>query len=149
MSNVYPSWWNTRITVFNRYEDKQTNIVTWHKTHIDGAFWKYTGDKVNIGNTILETNNTICRIRENEKFLERYQWEELPNDQMDEYFTLSPNDIIVKGTVMDEIDEYVSGRRSGDVIAKYKKLQGCMEIQEVAINVGGGRNNPHYYVKGV
>ena len=149
MSKIYPTWWNTPITIFNRYEDKQTNIVTWHKTSVSGSFWKYTGDKVNIGNTILETNNTICRIRENEKFLERYQWEELPNDQMDNYFTLSPNDIIIKGVVDETIDEYSSGHRSGDIIAKYKKLQGCMEIQEVAINVGGGRNNPHYYVKGI
>lgn len=147
MSN-YPQWWNTTITIFNKYEDTQTNVVTWYKKTVADCFWKYTGDKVKIGEVILETNNTICRIPENEIFLERYQWEELPNDQMGNYFTLAPGDIIVKGTVDDNIDEYQKGHRSTDLIAKYKRLQGCMEIEEVAINVGGGRNNPHYFVKG-
>ena len=145
----YPQWWNTTLTIFNKYEDKQTNIITWYKSVVTNAFWKYTGDKVTIGNTIIETNNIICRIREDERFLERYQWEDLPNDKMNDYFTLSPNDIIIKGEVTDTINEYVSGQRSGDIISKYKRLQGCMEIQEVALNVSGGRNNPHYWVKGI
>lgn len=148
MSNLYPQWWNTTVTIFNKYEDTQTNIITWYKHTVNGCFWKYTGDKVQVGEVVLETNNTICRVPENDAFLERYQWEQLPNDRMADYFTLSPGDIVVKGSVDDTIDEYQKGHRSSDVIAKYKKLQGCMEVEEVAINVGGGRNNPHYYVKG-
>lgn len=64
------------------------------------------------------------------------------------YFTVGLGDIIVKGEVADSIDEYVSGKRSSDLLQKYK-MQGCIEVQKVAINTGGGRNSPHYYVEGV
>lgn len=149
MSKIYPQWWDATLTIYNRYTDSQTDIVTWYRHTVDRCFWKYTGDKVTINQTVLETDNTIARIPEQEDFLERYQWEALPNDQMSDYFTLSPQDIIVKGKVDDEIDEYTKGHRSTDLIDKYKRLQGCMEIEELAINVGGGRNNPHYFVKGI
>lgn len=147
--NNYPSWWDTTITVYNRYEDKQTNLVTWFRHKVDGAFWKYTGDKVVINNTVLETKNIICRIRKDDAFLEKHEWIAIPNDQMSNYFTLSQGDIIVKGEVNDEINEYVSGKRSTDLKKKYKDLQGCLEIQEWSNNTGGGRGNEHYFVKGI
>lgn len=147
--NNYPSWWDTTITIYNRYEDKQTNLVTWFRHKVDGAFWKYTGDKVVINNTVLETKNIICRIRKDDAFLEKHEWIAIPNDQMSNYFTLSQGDIIVKGEVNDEINEYVSGKRSTDLKKKYKDLQGCLEIQEWSNNTGGGRGNEHYFVKGI
>lgn len=149
MNELYPEWWDTTITIFNKFKDPQTKVVRWYKTVVTGAFWKYVGDKVTIGQTVLETNNIICRIRKDSRFLEKYQWEQKPNDQMSNYFTLGNGDIIVKGTVEDDINEYQSGSRSTDLIAKYKKLQGCMSIEEVAINTGIGRCNEHYLVKGI
>jgi hypothetical protein len=149
MNNLYPEWWNTTITVFNKFTDPQTKVVRWYKTVVNGAFWKYVGDKIMIGKTVLETNNTICRIRKDIRFLEKYQWLQKPNDEMSNYFTLAKGDILIKGEVDDEIDEYTAGKRSNDIIAKYKQLQGCMTIEEIAINVGAGRCNEHYYVKGV
>lgn len=149
MSNIYPEWWNTTITIFNQFKDPQTKVVRWYKTVVDGAFWKYVGDKVTIGKTVLETNNIICRIRKDARFLEKYQWLQKPNDEMENYFTLAKGDILVKGEVDDVIDEYTSGSRSNDLINKYKQLQGCMSIEEIAINVGAGRCDEHYYVKGV
>ena len=148
MSEIYPQWWNTTVTIYNKYVDTQTDLVSWFRHTVDGCFWKYAGNTVNIGQTILETKDIVCRIPEQEDFLERYQWENLPNDEMDNYFSLAPEDIIVKGEVEDEIDEYTKGHRSTDLLEKDKRLQGCVEIEQVAINVGGGRNNPHYYVKG-
>lgn len=149
MSKHYPQWWNTTVTVYNRFQDKQTRVVTWFRHTIPQCFWKYTGNTVNIAETVLETKDIICRVPEQQNFLERYQWEALPNDEMKDYFTLSPEDIIVKGEVDDEINEYQAGHRSTDLLEKYKKAQGCMEISQVALNVSGGRNEPHYYVKGV
>ena len=148
MSN-YPIWWDTTITIYNRYEDPITNVVQWYKNVVEECFWKYTGDKVNINNTVLETNNIICRIPESEKFQERYEWISIPSDQKGEYFTLGPGDLIIKGEVSDTINEYQAGHRSSDIVSKYKSLQGCMEVQEIAINIGPGRNNPHYFVKGI
>ena len=148
MSN-YPIWWETTLTIYNRYEDPQTQIISWYKTVVEDCFWQYTGDKVTIGETVLDTNNIICRIPESDKFLEKYLWIDIPNDQMSNYFTLGVGDIIVKGNCSFEINEYRSGMRSTDLIAKYKDLQGCMEIERISVNVGRGRNNPHYFVKGI
>lgn len=148
MSN-YPIWWETTLTIYNKYEDPQTQVVKWYRHTVNNCFWKYVGDKLTIGEVVLDTNSIICRIPEDSAFLEKYQWINIPNDEMSNYFTLGNGDIIIKGEVEDEIDEYKSGMRSTDLINKYKGLQGCMEINEVSINVGRGRNNPHYYVRGI
>lgn len=149
MNELYPEWWDTTVTIFNKFKDPQTKLVIWYKTVVSGTFWKYIGEKVTIGKTTLETDNSICRIRKDDRFLEHYKWIDIPNDEMSDYFTLGKGDIIVKGEVDDVINEYQSGSRSTDLIAKYKELQGCMSIEEVAINVGAGRCNEHYLVKGI
>lgn len=147
--NNYPAWWDTTLTIYNRYEDPQTNIVTWYRHTVDGAFWKYSGNKVVVGNVVLETKDVICRIRKDDAFLEKFEWVQKPNDEMQNYFTLSEGDIIVKGEVSDTINEYTSGKRSSDLKKKYKALQGCIEIQAWSNNTNGGRGNEHYYVKGI
>lgn len=147
--NNYPVWWDTTLTIYNKFEDPATHVITWFKHTVDKCFWKYTGDKVTINDVTLDTNNIICRIPKKDSFLEKYVWITKPNDQMENYFTLSSGDIIIKGNVEDIINEYISGSRSTDIIAKYKGMQGCMEVQEVAINTGAGRCNEHYFVKGV
>lgn len=146
--NVFPVWWDTAVTVYNRHEDKETHLVKWYRRELNGCFWSHKADKVTVGETALATDYTICRIPKNKSFLERYRWEQLPEDQMSEYFTLGVGDIIVKGTVKDDIDEYVKGKRSTDLVQKFKGLTGCIEITEVSINTGRGRNNQHYFVKG-
>lgn len=146
MSN-YPEWWNTTITVFNKYEDPSSRIITWYKTVLHNCFWKYTGNKIVVGETTLETNTTLCRIPANSAFLEKYQWDEEADKS--ETFTLGTGDILVKGEVEDIIDEYNSGYRSSDLLAKYKRLQGCMVIEQYAVNDGPGRGLEHYYVRGV
>jgi hypothetical protein len=147
--NNYPSWWNTTVTIYNRYEDPQTQLVTWYRHVVEGCFWKYTGNKVVVGNTLLETKDIICRLRKNDKFLDKVDWIKQPNDKMPNFFTLSQGDIIVKGEVDDEINEYASGKRSTDLKKKYKAVRGCLEVQEWQDNTGGGRGNEHYYVKGI
>lgn len=148
-NNQYPVWWDTQLTIYNKFIDPQTQIVTWYRTVVDNAFWKYVGDKITINDTVIETDNTIARIRKDKRFLPRHEWINKPNDEMQNYFTLGKEDIIVKGEVDDIINEYQSGKRSSDLVGKYKELQGCMTIQEIAINVGAGRCNEHYFVKGI
>lgn len=149
MSNHYSSWWNTTITIYNKYEDPLTQVVSWHRHVIPGCFWKYSGNKVTIDTVVLDTKDIICRIPVNDAFLEKHEWNMKPNDEMDNYFTLGEGDIIVKGEVEDVIDEYTSEHRSSDLKSKYKSLQGCMEIQEWSNNTGGGRGNEHYYARGL
>ena len=148
MANLYPSWWNVTVTIYNRYEDPVTNLITWYKHIIPGCFWKYTGNKVTVNETVLETNDIICRIRKSADFLENYEWITLPESDKPNYFTLSKGDIIVKGEVDDEINEYLADAHSSDMIKKYKNLQGCLIISEFTINTDGGRCNEHYYIKG-
>jgi len=146
--NNYPTWWNETLTVYNRYEDPITNLVTWYSHVITGCFWKYIGNKVHINDVVLDTKDIICRIRIRDDFMEKYEWINLPADSKANFFTLGKGDIIVKGEVDDEISEYVAGHRSNDLVKKYKELQGCMVIDEYTINTGGGRGNEHYHVRG-
>lgn len=148
MSNIYPIWWDTNITIYNKFEDPQTRLVTWYRRSLSNCFWKYVGNKVVVADVTLQTNNVICRIPKDEAFLEKYLWIELANDQKANYFTISPGDIIVKGTISEDIDEYTSGKRSTDFIKKYKSLAGCMEVDQLAIDTGAGRCSEHYYVVG-
>lgn len=147
MSNYAP-WWDTTITVFNKYEDPQTHVITWYRKVVTQAFWKYVNDTVSVGGTVLEAKKIVCRIRESSAFLEKYLWLKQTNDSRANFFTLGSGDIIVKGEVSDVIDEYTAGKRSSDILSKYRALQGCMEIDTVAINIGAGRCEPHYRAEG-
>lgn len=142
----YPAWWNTTITVYNKYVDSITDRVTWHRTVLTNCFWKYTVNKLTINKVTLDTNTIVCRIPQDTLFKRKSEWVALPNDQMSQYFTLGVGDIIVEGEVDDVIDEYTAGSRSTDLLNKYTQYSECIEIGAVAINVGGGRNHPHYYV---
>lgn len=146
--NNYPEWWNQTLTIYNKYEDPQTGMVSWKRAVVDRCFWQYTGHKFIINGSIIEANVTICRIPKDPRFVERYIWESLPEDERDAYFTLSIGDMLVKGKVEDEIDEYSSGLRSSDFLTKYKHLQGCTIIGRVAIDTDGGRVNEHYHIRG-
>lgn len=146
MSN-YPEWWNTTITVYNKFEDQTTRRITWYRTVLQNCFWKYTGNKIVVGETTLETNSTMCRVPVHPAFLERYLWNN--TEDKSTCFTLGTGDIIIKGEVDDEINEYASGYRSSDILTKYKKCGECMVIDKCAMNTGLGRGLEHYLVKGV
>lgn len=147
--NKYPAWWDSTLTIYNKYEDKLTNQITWYRTVLTDCFWKYTGNKVTINDSVLETNNIIARIPESENFLEKYLWVDVPSDQKANHFTLGEGDIVVYGEVEDEINEYQTGHRSSDLLKKYKDLRGCMTIDGIALNVGKMRVDPHYWIKGI
>ena len=148
MMNFYPSWWNVTLTVYNKFTDTSTDQVTWYKHVVYGAFWKNTGNKIALNDVIVDTNDIICRIRKNPAFLENFEWVDLPAEEKEAHFTLNEGDIIVKGEVADNINEYTSGYRSTDFIQKYKALQGCLVVSKFTINTDGGRCNEHYYVEG-
>lgn len=146
--NNYPEWWNQTITVYNQFKDPKTNKTIWYKTTIHECFWRYTEEKFIINGTVVNANVTICRIPKQDNYLDRYLWEQLDDTERQNYFTLTIGDMVVKGDVDDDIDEYTSGRRSNDFLTKYKRLQGCTLVSMVADNTGGGRGAEHYLVKG-
>lgn len=147
--NKYPSWWNQGITIYNQYKDPTTHKIKWYRTVIPKkCFWRYTQTEFIVSGTLVKTNETICRIPKQSNFLEPYQWEQLTDEEKSKFFTLRIGDMIVKGVVEDDIDEYTAGSRSNDFLNKYKKLQGCTIIAMVAVNTDGGRGTEHYLVKG-
>ena len=146
--NHYPSWWNETITIYNRYTDPVTKLITWYRHVVHGAFWKDIGNNITIDKTVIATDVIICRMRVDDAFMPKYDWMRLPNDEMSEYYALGKGDIIVHAEVEDEIDEYTNGSKSTDLVRKYKDLQGCMTIDKVTININGGRGNEHYLVQG-
>lgn len=148
MSNKYPQWWDRTLTVYNKFDDPQTKMVKWYRTTLTNCFWRCVEEKFIVNGTVVNANVTVCRIPKNENFMERYLWEQLSDDDRAKHFTLSIGDMIVCGEVDDDIDEYQSGKRSTDFLTKYKRLQGCTLIGMAAINVGGGRANEHYLVRG-
>lgn len=141
-------WWDTTVTIYNKYIDAQTQIVTWFRNVVTDCYWQLDGSTVKVGDVVLDGKSIICRIPKDDKFLEKQEWIQLPNDQMGNYFTLAPGDIIVKGICTDEIDEYTSGHRSTDLLGKYKAYQACMEITDFSNNTGIARNNEHYLARG-
>lgn len=147
-ADVYPIWWDTTLTIYNKHTDSLTGVVKWYRHVVNGAFWKYIGNKININDVIIETNDVICRVRKDEAFLEKFEWMELPNDLKANHFTFGKGDIIVKGEVDELIDEYTNGKRSTDFTKKYKDLQGCMVIEEWTVDTGIGRCSEHYRIRG-
>lgn len=145
MSN-YPVWWDTTLTIYNKWTDPATHKVTWIRNTVSNSFWKHSGSKVNVGQVMIDTESIICRIPQQDNYVEPYVW--IENPEMNT-FTLKPSDIIIKGETLDEIDEYQTGHRSTDLIAKYHQLQGCMEIKDVTVNTMTGMINPHYLVRGI
>lgn len=144
----YPVWWETTITLFNKYTDPLTYVVKWYKTILPLCFWKSSNNRVTIGNTELQTNDVICRVRKSNKYKSKAEWVELPNDEMGEYFTFSEGDIIIIGDIPDEINEREKGKKSTEIIAKYKGLQACIVVKSFSDNTGAGRVYPHYFIDG-
>lgn len=147
MSN-YPVWWDTTITVFSK-RTSPTSLVTWHKATINNCFWKHQGSKVNVGDVLIDTESIICRIPSQSNFIDSMEWMNKADEEVSGCFTLQQGDIIVRGACEDEINEYQSGKRSTDLISKYRQNKGCMEIKDVAINTMTGMVNPHYNVRGL
>ena len=145
----YPSWWDYSITIYNQFTDETTEVVTWQKTIIPSqCFWKHVTQEIVVNNTIVEHDTVICRFPEQPNFLSPYVWVTSDAEARAGKFTLQPKDIVVYGECDEEIDEYSRGHRSTDLLEKYRKIQGCLEITSVSINTMSGMILPHYNVRG-
>lgn len=144
----YPIWWENTVTIYNKYTDPTTQVVTWYRTVLTDCFWSLQGTKITISDVVLDSKSALCRIPKSDKFLERKDWNALSADQKVNYFTIGQSDIVVNGEVDDVINEYQAGHRSTDLLSKYREYQSCMEITEYSNNTGTGRNNEHYMLRG-
>ena len=143
----YPKWWAETVTIYNRYEDPQTNLITWTKTALSDCFFKAVNNRLTVGQTVIESNSIIVRIPEKSTYKKYAEWILLGNDKRPDYFTLHQGDIIVLGTVTDTIDEY-STNNSNALLSKYKELGECLVIDTFSDNAKIGRGMKHYRVVG-
>lgn len=137
--------WDKIITLYNRYEDEQTGIIKWYRHKLNKCFYKRTNNKVRVGDVQLQSDDTIIRIPAQSGYLPPFAWNNLPNDRKGNQITLQSGDLIFLGDVSDEIDEYTSGKRSSDLITKYKAL-GSVFVKSV--NINDFMYGQHYLVKG-
>lgn len=153
MSNFPFAWWDKTVTIYNKDIDPTTQQVSWYRTVIKNCFWKYVNTLYNMGrygmSTVgvqLEVKNVVCRIPKDKRFVDKRTWNSLTNKS--DHFTLANGDIIVLGEVDDEIDEYTEGKRSNDLLTKYKAYDECIEIESYVNNVQTGVGLEHYRVVG-
>lgn len=138
-------FWNKTITLYNKYQDEQTGIIKWYKHTLRDCFVKVTNNKVNVGGVQLQTNDNIIRIPKQPNYLPPYEWLKLPNDRKSQSLTLQTGDLIFLGDIDEIIDEYTSGQRSSDLIAKYKSM-GSVFVNSV--NINDFIQGEHYFVRG-
>lgn len=144
MSN-YPSWWSTTITVYNKYTNTETQEVGWKRTVLTNCFMTVAREltTINKGASQAYRNIIVCRIPKNSNYVDAYSWS--TDVAQTSKFTLQDGDIIVKGKITDEIDEYTKGSRATDLVDKYK-AKGVFRIGMMQDNSDSVRNLPHYYV---
>jgi len=154
MNNSFPfPWWDKTLTIYNKYVDPTTQRVTWYRTVLNNCFWKYDNQtyyvgkySVKVSGIALETKNVMCRIPKDDRFMYQQDWRALADKSKN--FTLATGDIIILDEVKDEIDEYTAGKRSTDLVSKYKELKECVEVDSFVINIGTGMGFQHYRVIG-
>ena len=155
MSNFPFPWWDKTVTIYNKYVDPTTNHISWYKTVIKNCFWKAENSIFSMGRygvsvigVLTDTKSIICRIPQDKHYVNKLTWDNFTDVQRNEYFTLANEDIIILGAVDDIIDEYTSGQRSTDVVAKYKKVDACLTIETYTDNVQTGVDLAHYKITG-
>ena len=155
MSNFPFTWWDKTITIYNKLIDPTTQKTSWYRNTCENFFWKNINTTYVIGasgmstkGVVLETKNIICRIPKDDRYVDKRAWKELSDNDRKDYFTFGNGDIIILGEVNDEIDEYTSGKRSNDIVKKYKEFDECLEIDSYTINVHNGIGLEHYKIVG-
>lgn len=138
-------FWNKTITLYNKFEDENTGVIKWYRHTLEHCFYKVTDNTVNVGNVQLQTDDNIVRIPAQKNYLTPYKWNKLSAEEIENYMTMQGGDLILLGDVSDDIDEYVTGKRSSDLIEKYKSL-GSVFVKSV--NINDFMPGAHYFVRG-
>ena len=137
-------FWDKTITLYNKSENED-GLITWYRHKLEECFWKHKKSGSDAGNVRTETDEGIIRIPAQANYVSAYDWQNLSNAEKGEYMTLKKDDLIFLGDVSEEIDEYTAGKRSSDLIAKYKLL-GSVSVVSVVIN--DFAPGAHYFVRG-
>ena len=106
---------NTSATVYNRVADRDTDRVSYLRTEIPAVHWEESyaaSDKDKSHDRIRSVaaliDFSVCRYMA-KQYLPAHEFALLPLSEASQYWTLDCGDIIIKGSVADEID--LSGRK--------------------------------------
>ena len=138
-------YWNKTITLYNRSEDPSTGVVSWYRHQIHNCFVKVTSSAIRSGDTQFMPKRCVIRIPRQSSFVPSHKWLSLPDKDKLNHLTLQTGDIVFLGKVDEIINEYSSGQRSSDLIAKHS-ISGAFEIKSLSINID--LPGAHYFVEG-
>lgn len=134
-------YWNNSITIYNAYEDT-TGKTKYIRHNLNNCFVKRMEIKRIDGTSTIRTGDTVIRIPKQEDYVEAYKWQLLENKSR---LTIQPGDIVVLGSVNDDINELESEKRSSDLKKKYKAL-GVITV--ATFNDNTFMPLPHYHIRG-
>lgn len=138
----YPPFWVHDVTVYNRYKSEDGSL-SWYSTQLSDCFMARTKATQMMGDEKQDVDVAICRIPETELYRSPDIWVQLGESGRASFFTLQPEDIIVRGHVSDVIDESTKGQRSSDLLERYS-LSGAFRVGSSADNTGPFLGSPHY-----
>lgn len=119
-------YWNDVITLYRR-EEAQDGSVSWERSMHSGCFFQQRTMRERINGAELQPVHIVCRI---------------PAPFPD----VRVGDIIIRGEINDEIDEYAAGKRSADLLKRYAGE--AMLVGEVHRNARGLPFPDHLYAGG-
>ena len=119
-------YWNSEITLYSK-QTASNGVVSWKISHHKNCFWQKKAMRERSDGAEFKPISVVCRI---------------PNP----FPEVRIGDIIVCGKVSDVIDEYVSGKRSSDLLRKY--AGNAVLVSDVHENRRGMPGLDHLYAGG-
>lgn len=119
-------YWDATITLYQRQAD-ENGAVSWKRSVFKNCFWQRKAIRDRTNGAEFGMLSAVCRMPA-------------------PYPEVRIGDIIVCGSVEDEIDEYTSGRRSTDLLDKY--AGNSMLVSDVHHNVRKITGMDHLYAGG-
>lgn len=108
----YPYYWNGTITLYNKITVQ--NKTEWVRHVIKNVFYSAKHTEQLNQNTMFHATSYIVRIPQSGFYVPKSKYTDFENT-----FTLNVGDIIFFGEITEEIDEFISGKRSNDILAKH------------------------------
>lgn len=91
----------------------------WFRTVLQGCFYKAQIGRTESGKELGMSNVYTVRIPENIKYLPAVQWKNLSEEELEEFFTVEVDDIVIYGMSEDEISG-MPGNTAAEVLRRNK-----------------------------
>lgn len=133
------------VTIYNRRRHADSSgrsVETWVRRVLTGCSWVRAHERVRSDTQVGYAQSVTCRIPAGPDYLPPDQWDALSDPAG--RFTLAAGDVIVCGSVADEVGAELS---IGELVRRYER-RGAIVVQSARDNSRDGVL-PHYAAKGV